>query len=303
MADHNDLTTPDYANWLGELKNRVQQVQIKAATAVNRELMTFYWELGHQIIEKQQTTEWGSGFLKQLSIDLSSEFPEIKGFSHRNLKYVRQWISFYRPELLKQATSCRPNDVKSKGPQLVAQLDPPDFVDQVTAIPWGHNREIISKCSSTKEALYDVRQTFTHGWSRAVLVHQIESDLFQREGSATSNFASTLPPAQSDLAQQTLKDPYIFDFLTLTKDHNERDLENQLTDIAKSKNPEHPDDLIRNWLRNRNSLELLGIWEQLHNSDFNPVEFDGIRKQSGLNRFTLTPKQWIEKTAAIGLQS
>ena len=76
-----------------------------------------------------------------------------------------------------------------------------------------------------------------------------------------------------------------------------------LTDIAKSKNPEHPDDLIRNWLRNRNSLELLGIWEQLHNSDFNPVEFDGIRKQSGLNRFTLTPKQWIEKTAAIGLQS
>jgi len=76
-----------------------------------------------------------------------------------------------------------------------------------------------------------------------------------------------------------------------------------LTDIAKSKNPEHPDDLIRNWLRNRNSLELLGIWEQLHNSDFNPVEFDGIRKQSGLNSFTLTPKQWIEKTAAIGLQS
>ena len=76
-----------------------------------------------------------------------------------------------------------------------------------------------------------------------------------------------------------------------------------LTDIAKSKNPEHPDDLIRNWLRNRNSLELLGIWENLHNSDFNPVEFDGIRKQAGLNSFTLTPKQWIEKTAAIGLQS
>ena len=76
-----------------------------------------------------------------------------------------------------------------------------------------------------------------------------------------------------------------------------------LTDIAKSKNPQHPDDLIRNWLRNRNSLELLGIWEHLHNPDFNPVEFDGIRKQSGLNSFTLTPKQWIKKTAAIGLQS
>ena len=230
MAESSDLSLPSYSEWIATLKSRVQQVQIKAATAVNRELLTFYWELGHQIIEKQQAAKWGSGFLKQLSDDLSSEFPEIKGFSHRNLKYVRQWVSFYRPELLNRATTCGPNEVKPIGPQLVAQLESNDFAEKVTAIPWGHNREVISKCSSVKEALYYVGQTLTHGWSRAVLVHQIESDLFSREGSATSNFATTLPPAQSDLAQQTLKDPYLFDFLTLTKDHNERDLENQLTD-------------------------------------------------------------------------
>lgn len=201
MAESNDLSRPSYSDWLVALKSRVQQVQIKAATAVNRELLSFYWELGHQIIEKQQTAPWGSGFLKQLSADLSSEFPEIKGFSHRNLKYVRQWVSFYRPELFNEAATCGPNKGKPIGPQLVAQLEPDNFAEQVTAIPWGHNREIISKCSSIEEALYYVRQTLTHGWSSSVLVHQIESDLFSREGSATSNFTTTLPPAQSTLTR------------------------------------------------------------------------------------------------------
>jgi predicted nuclease of restriction endonuclease-like (RecB) superfamily len=246
MAESNDLTTPAYAQWLGELKNRVQQVQTKAAVSVNRELLAFYWELGCDIIEKQKTATWGSGFLKHLSADLSSEFPQIKGFSHRNIKYIRQWCLFYIGDSSNWATSCCPiekalNDSSQSAENekvtnlatscgQITKQPVPQFLSDLLSIPWGHNIAIISKCASVKEALYYVRQTLTHGWSRSVLVHQIESDHFSREGSATSNFTTTLPPAQSDLAQQVLKDPYIFDFLTLTKEHNERDLENQLTD-------------------------------------------------------------------------
>ncbi len=250
MAENNNLISPAYAQWLSELKNRVQQVQTKAALAVNRELLVFYWELGCEIIEKQKNANWGSGLLLQLSKDLCANFPEIKGFSIRNLQYIVHWCNFYssgipitqQPVAQLPETSERPPQTSENksltnptticdqiGQQAVAQL-PESFLESITSIPWGHNIAIISKCSSIKEALYYVSQTLNHGWSRAVLVHQIESDLYSREGSATSNFAATLPPAQSDLAQQTLKDPYIFDFLTLTKDHNERDLENQLTD-------------------------------------------------------------------------
>ncbi|GHC62253.1 PDDEXK nuclease domain-containing protein [Roseibacillus persicicus] len=246
MAESNDLSSPSYAQWLGELKDRVQQVQTKAAISVNRELLTFYWELGCEIIEKQKSATWGSGFLKQLSIDLSNAFPSLKGFSYRNIRLVRQWCHFYLEHSPNLATSCCQIKENSQpvenetltelatacgqfGQQAVAKL-PESILESITSIPWGHNIAIISKCSSIEEALHYVRQTLTHGWSRAVLVHQIESDLFSREGSATSNFATTLPPVQSDLAQQVLKDPYIFDFLTLAQAHNERDLENQLTD-------------------------------------------------------------------------
>jgi len=250
MAESSDLSSAAYAHWLSTIKRRVQQVQSQAAVSVNRELLTFYWELGCDIIEQQKNATWGTGFLKQLSEDLSSAFPSLKGFSYRNIRSIKQWCQFYLDHSANLATSCSQTDPpanKSTQPtgdeestnlatacgqieQLaVAQL-PEAVLESITSIPWGHNIAIISKCSSIKKALYYVDQTITHGWSRSVLVHQIESDLFAREGTATSNFANTLPPAQSDLAQQTLKDPYIFDFLTLTKEHNERDLENQLTD-------------------------------------------------------------------------
>ena len=215
-------------------------MRTKAAIAVNRELLSFYWELGNEIIEKQTSANWGSRFLQNLSKDLITQFPDIKGFSYRNLRRVRQWVIFYSSEESKLATACdqftanEPKTTKQTqskevtnlatacgqfGQQAVAQL-PAAIIASITSIPWGHNIAIITKCSSHAEALYYVRQTSVHGWSRSVLLHQIESDLFAREGSATSNFATTLPPAQSDLAQQTLKDPYVFDFLTLTKAHN-----------------------------------------------------------------------------------
>lgn len=192
-----------YKAWLQSLKEQFLQSQLKAVVKVNQELLQFYWHLGGEILEKQQNTKWGSGFLNQLSKDLMVEFPDVKGFSVRNLKYIRQWRGFYA----------------EIGQQAVAQL---------CQLPWGHNLAIVSKAKSHDEALFYLQNSLEHGWSRAVLVHQIESGLWQRDGKALSNFQQTLPATQSDLAQQSLKDPYVFDFLTLRKDYNERDLEKGL---------------------------------------------------------------------------
>ncbi|MCB1193523.1 MAG: DUF1016 family protein [Leptospiraceae bacterium] len=196
----------NYTIWLNELKNKVRLVQIKAAVQVNSELLFFYWEMGKDIIKNQESAKWGDGFLKQLSLDLSSEFPNIKGFSERNIKYIRQWYLFYSKEIEKRQ-------------QAVAQL---------MQVPWGHNIAIISKCKSIDEAFFYIQKTIQNNWSRSVLIHHIDSELFKREGKAITNFQSTLPKPQSDLAREILKDPYNFDFLTLTEKHNEKELENAL---------------------------------------------------------------------------
>ena len=196
----------EYKHWLKDLKQKVLQSQLKAVVKVNSALLEFYWELGEEIVLRQAQASWGDGFLKQLSQDLMAEFPEMKGFSERNLKYIRQWVVFYSSN-------------KAIGQQPVAQL---------TQIPWGHNLKIIAKCRCVEEAVYYVQNTLDNGWSRSVLTHQIESGLWQREGKAISNFNETLPAPQSDLAQQALKDPYVFDFLTLSKQHSERELEQGL---------------------------------------------------------------------------
>ncbi|MFN7507924.1 MAG: YhcG family protein, partial [Limnobacter sp.] len=194
--------------WLRGLKTRFVQVQLKAAVAVNTELLQFYWELGADILAQQASQRWGSGFLENLSRDLMQEFPDMKGFSKRNLEQIRRWHQFWsqHPAIAKQAAS------------------------QLFAIPWWHHVVILSKCQSHAEALYYVQQTQAHGWSRVVLTHQIESGLWQREGQALTNFAHTLPAPQSELARQMLKDPYVFDFLSLTPEHTERELEKALID-------------------------------------------------------------------------
>jgi predicted nuclease of restriction endonuclease-like (RecB) superfamily len=199
-------TDQDYRVWIGELKSKFRQAQLTAAIKVNSTLLAFYWELGADIVAKQQHSVWGEGFLTQLSRDLITEFPEVKGFSKRNLEQIRRWYRFWQGDsaIAKQAAS------------------------QITQIPWWHNVIIASKSQTQQEALYYVANTLKHGWSRSVLTHQIESRLWLREGKATHNFAQTLPATQSDLAQQTLKDPYVFDFLSLTPEHNERELEQAL---------------------------------------------------------------------------
>ena len=190
-----------------------RQVQLKAAVAVNTAMLQFYWELGADIVVKQKQFAWGSGFVSQLSADLVREFPGARGFSKRNLELVRQWHLFW----LDAPVGKQPSALIAKQP-----------VAQTLCIPWGHNLAILAKCKQHDEALYYAQATQTYGWSRSVLVHQIESGLWQREGKAITNFEQTLPAAQSDLAVQMLKDPYKFDFLSLTKEHTERELETDL---------------------------------------------------------------------------
>ncbi len=204
---HNLVNDKEYKVWLADIKTRVRGAQIKAASSVNTELLKLYWSMGKDIVDRQKNAKWGDSLLLRLSKDLMAEFPDMKGFSERNLKYIRQWFLFYVKR-------------EAFGQQLVAQI---------TQIPWGHNIAIISKCKNIKEALYYVQNTIMHNWSRNVLVHQIESALYKRKGKAITNFPLTLPKPQSDLAHQTLKDPYVFDFLSMSTDYNERDLERGLT--------------------------------------------------------------------------
>jgi predicted nuclease of restriction endonuclease-like (RecB) superfamily len=177
-------------------------------------MLLFYWELGADIVAKQEQTKWGEGFVDQLSKDLMDAFPDMRGFSRSNLMYIKKWYFFY----------------KQRSPfvqQAVGQMET-KIVSLITQIPWGHNIAIISKCKKVKEALFYVQSTLENNWSRNVLVHQIEVNLYKREGKSLTNFALTLPKPQSDLAQQTLKNPYIFDFLAMRNDYDERDLEKAL---------------------------------------------------------------------------
>lgn len=218
-----------YKDWLIELKQKVRTAQLKAAVAVNTELIMLYWELGKMITEKQ--TAWGSKFLEQLSQDLRTEFHDMQGFSERNLKYCRQFYQFYYPSIGQQLVAQleQPNQTNDT-PQIV---NPEDFntlfrQQPVAQIPWGHNILIFSKSKSADEAEFYAGQTLQNGWSRNILSLQINANLFQRQGKAIHNFQNTLPEITSDLAHQMIKDPYQFDFLALTDNYKERELENAL---------------------------------------------------------------------------
>jgi predicted nuclease of restriction endonuclease-like (RecB) superfamily len=206
---------PGYAELLEDLKNRIRRTQVRAAMAASRELIRLYWDVGRNIAQRQEREGWGKTVVDRLASDIQKDFPGIGGFSSRNVWRMRAFYMAYAPEV-------------AILPQLVAELDgdePPRFAAE---IPWGHNVVLLEKLRSAKARLWYAQKTAEHGWSRAVLVHQIELDLYGREGQAITNFAETLPPAQSDLAQQVLKDPYVFDFLTLADAARERELERGL---------------------------------------------------------------------------
>ncbi len=218
----------DYKEWLIQLKSKIRSTQIKASKTVSLFLIEFYYDLGKMIIEKETT--WGSHFLENLSIDLKKEFPEMQGFSVTNLKYCRLFFKYLQisPQVGDELQI-------SKSPQLgdeIASIKSLKFdieiYNLIKQIPWGHIKHLIGKIKNQKEAIFYIKETIENGWSRDVLALQIKSNLYQRRGKAITNFDKTLPPIQSDLAKQTLKDPYTFDFLTMTKPYNERDIEKKL---------------------------------------------------------------------------
>jgi predicted nuclease of restriction endonuclease-like (RecB) superfamily len=198
-----DLTSIEYVEWLSDLKLRIHSAQQRANLLVNRELILLYWQIGRDILARQQEQGWGAKVIDRLAQDLTAAFPDMKGFSRRNLLYMRSFAEQW-PEA--------------------------EFVQQAVAqIPWGHNIQIIAKCGSVAEARFYIEQTLEQGWSRDVLALQLKSNLYARAGKAVTNFSRTLPLPQSDLVQQTLKDPYTFDFMAMTAPFNERDVERQLT--------------------------------------------------------------------------
>lgn len=191
-----------YSAFLDDLKQRIRSAQVRAALAVNRELVLLYWQIGQEIISRQKTEGWGSKVIQRLAEDLKREFPDIKGFSRTNLLYMRSFAEAWPDE----------QNVHQLGGQ----------------IPWRHNCTILDKVKDPQERRWYIQQTIEHGWSRSILVTQLESGLYQREGGAVTNFERTLPPPQSELAQQVIKDPYNFDFLTIAKDARTKDLKRAL---------------------------------------------------------------------------
>ncbi len=193
----------DYRQALAAIKQRIQASQTRAVLAVNAELLGLYWDIGRQLEAWQRERAWGSGVVEQMAKDLQASYPGMKGFSRTSLFAMRQFYAFFSPHF--------------------------EFVPQpVGQMPWGHVRTLLSKVKSVEVVLLYAQACIEQGWSRTVLDWQIDQHFHERAGKVVGNFAQTLPAPQSELVQQSLKDPYVFDFLTLAPQAVERDIENQL---------------------------------------------------------------------------
>jgi predicted nuclease of restriction endonuclease-like (RecB) superfamily len=201
MSEKIDVS--EYGDWIKGLKSKIHVARRKVAFSINSQLLELYWEIGKDIVERQDKSNWGSSFIEKTATELKHEFPDMKGFSRRNLYAIRQWYKFY-------------SDKYQFVPHTVAQ------------IPWGHNRLIISKVKEVEAAEFYCSQTIKNAWDRDTLEIQIEKNLYKKLGGAVTNFSETLPDKQSELASQTLKDPYNFDFLGLQDDALEKAIEDEL---------------------------------------------------------------------------
>lgn len=206
-----------YPAFLAALKERIRSAQLSAAVAVNRELILMYWDLGREIVERQEREGWGASVIDRLAADLRREFPGVRGFTSRNVYHARAFYLAYT------------RDVQNLK-QPVSDLDGMQLPEPFARIPWGHNILLLQKLDDPVLRLWYARKTMENGWSRKVLWHQIETRLYERLGRANqaTNFARTLPAAQSDLAREVVKDPYNFEFLTIAEDAHERELERGL---------------------------------------------------------------------------
>jgi predicted nuclease of restriction endonuclease-like (RecB) superfamily len=215
-----------YTTWLADWKKRIQSAQIKAALSVNRELLLLYWELGRDIAIKQESTAWGEGLIPRFAKDLKAAFPTLAGFSRTNLFYIKKWFLFYKDSLpiVPQVAGQLEGEIV---PQLAVQFQDVNNEQFMffTLVPWGHHRIILDKCKTTQEAIFYLKKTVQNNWSRDTLRSQMAQNLYERQGRAITNFEWTLPKPQSDLAHETLKNPYNFDFLNVGNEALERDIE------------------------------------------------------------------------------
>ncbi len=220
------IKTENYKIWIKEIKSAIRSARLKAALSANSVLIDFYFDIGRMIAEKD--AEWGSKFLDQLSSDLRKEFPDIQGFSLTNLKYCRLFYKY-----LANSPQTGDESQVSISPQTGDKftiIKQTDLYKSIRKLPWGHIKLLTGKVKELPELIFYVNKAIEHGWSRNVLALQIQTSLFARQGAAITNFKDTLDLPQSDLAEQTLKDPYTFDFLSITKPFNEREIENKLID-------------------------------------------------------------------------
>jgi len=238
------LVPAGYPALLARVKERVRTAQIKAALSANRELILLYWDIGHAIVEAQKDKGYGRRVVEVLSVDLRREFPTMTGLSALNLWRMRAFYlayasnqklsqpvtesDFRRHRIVKQTVSeIVAQPVRDSSPSILSQpvTESAGAIELMTSLPWGHNIVLTQKVKQLGTRLWYARAALENGWSRSMLVIQIESRLHERQGRAITNFSATLPAPQSDLAHQTLKDPYVFDFLTMDAAARERDLE------------------------------------------------------------------------------
>ena len=243
-----DTMTSDegYVQWMADIKQRFRQSQLKAAVRVNTAMLEFYWSVGRDLVALRAEERWGAGVVKQFALDMRQAFPNETGFSYSNVKYMKQWYLYYYERVIKGQQSidqighqagdqlevveksqqvAGQIETLKKGQQAAGQLEMPEIFGR---IPWFHHVQIISKCQSLDEALFYINKVVEEGWSRSKLEGQIAANLYGSQGAAITNFSSTLPDTQTQLAKEILKDPYHFDFLSMKEGYEEKDLEDAL---------------------------------------------------------------------------
>ncbi|MGM9753578.1 MAG: YhcG family protein [Candidatus Cryptobacteroides sp.] len=231
----------EYVQWLGEIKARYRNAQIKAAVKVNAEQLLFNWQLGRDLVMRKAEEKWGAGIVEQVSLDLQAAFPEAKGFSTTNLWYMKQWYQFYAAAIpnLQQLDGdfqIPDNQAGTKLQQLVGELQDTqnsqnsgmDLPGLFMCVPWGHHIQILSKCKNIDEAIFYIVHCASEGWSRQTLMNCLKADYYHTSGRAITNFSEKLPAPQSGLAQAITKDTYDFGFISLPNEYEEEQLEVEL---------------------------------------------------------------------------
>ena len=219
------LANKEYVEWVADVKQRYRQGQVRASVRVNTTMLGFYWSVGRDLVALRAEERWGAGVVKQFALDMRQAFPDETGFSLTNVKYMKQWYSFYYDHFTKSHQLGDQLTLVEKSHQPGGQLEMPETFGMV---PWKHHVYIISKSQTLDEALFYIKRVANEGWSRSWLETQIAANLFKSQGSAITNFEQTLPAPQSDLAKELLKDEYNFEFLTMKVKYDEHDLEEAL---------------------------------------------------------------------------